>query len=139
MTVGQPDILVVTRDLALAHATTLAAPGEWTQTAETLGAALAAIAPTTRLLIVDTSLDAPLARLLATLFVDRQPGRRAVLVQRSPEPAWRNSDERVTVLRWPISPSALIDAVGSEQLDAWMEELEVTIAAEHHAADLAAA
>ncbi len=106
MTSCRPEILVLTRDLSLAHAVTLAVPEAWTEWQQTSSAALSAIGPDTRVLIVDDSPEDPFARLLAAQFVDRSPGRRAVIVQRAGRPAIQSADPCITWLAWPATLDA---------------------------------
>jgi hypothetical protein len=120
---GRPEIIVVTRDLALAHAATLAAPEAWTEWCDTFSGALTAIGPDTKVLICDSTLDNPLGRLLPILFVDQLPGRRAVVVQPWGQPPAVSTDDRVTFLSWPLSFDSLSDAISG-----W-EALEEAIAA----------
>jgi hypothetical protein len=130
MDMRSPDVLVVTPDLGLSHAVGQAAPGEWCEWQQTLGSAIAAITPQTRLIVLDMSIDGPMATMLANAFVEQRPGRRAILVQAAGDLPLHFEDERVTVLSWPVTLGALTEAAGSTALSAWMSEIESSLADE---------
>ena len=109
-----PEIVVVTRDVAVAHAVSLAVTAEWTQCCESFSAALLAIGPESKLLVFDAALDAPLAALLPTLFVEQRPGRRAIVLQSPGHDAPSMADERITVLSWPATLDHLSEAMAVE-------------------------
>jgi hypothetical protein len=115
MPTGCPEILTVTHDLAVAHAVTQAAPEEWTEWSETISSALRAIRPETKLLVFDAAMDGPLSRLLPRLFVDQQPGRRAIVVHSQPGQSMPMLDSRITVLSWPLEPGALAEAMAEAE------------------------
>jgi hypothetical protein len=123
MRIPRTETIVVTRDAALAHVTSLASPPESTTWCRGFGSALTAMNTRTNLLVVDAALDGPMARLLATVFVDRMPSRRAIIVQGPGGVPVHRTDERVTTLSWPASLEGLADAVGNGA--PWTGQLDV--------------
>ena len=135
MRTRQPRFIVATSDLALARLVDEAIPVPGLEWCGSFSAALARLTPATEVLVVDASLDAPMARLLATLFVDRQPGRRAFVVRSPGQSLLHAPHDRVTILDRPRTPSdlaALLDDVvdlATEDLDAMLELDAETVAA----------
>jgi len=111
-----PEVLTVSRDVAIAHAVSVALPEEWTEWSETFSSALTAIRPETKLLVFDAAMDGPLSRLLPRLFVDQQPGRRAIVVQPRSARPMPLVDSRITVLEWPLEPGALAELIADDEV-----------------------
>ena len=108
--VESPEAIVVTQDLSLVHVATTAIPGSKPAWCQTFSSALTHVGPATKLLVVDASLDGPMASLLASLFVDHRPDRRVVVVSGSTG-ATMSPDHRITTLGLPVSWTALLGAL----------------------------
>lgn len=106
-----PEIVVVTNDLNVAHAVSLALPETWAAWHREAGSALRAIDPGTEVLVVDSRHDCPLTRLLPSLFVDQRPGRRAVVLGSS-DPAAAPAPDGIVRLPWPARLDDLAAAMG---------------------------
>src|SRR6476659_2610750 len=74
-----PSTLLLTRDTAVVHVVTQVVPCEHIEWRRSFSAALTAITADVETLIVDSAAGVPMAHLMATLFVEQQPGRTAVV------------------------------------------------------------
>jgi hypothetical protein len=110
-----PEVVVITGDLNVAHAVSLALPETWAAWHREAGSALQAIAPGTEVLVIDSRLDCPLTRLLPSLFVDQRPGRRAVVLYATDSSATPPTDG-ITRLPWPARLDDLAAAMGDTRL-----------------------
>lgn len=120
-----PATVLVTRDPEIVEVTSLVVPEQDTAWRQTFTSALGTITHDTRVLVVDAEVDAPMARLLAALFLDRQPGRSAVLIEPSSGPMPRTADPRIQIVARPVTPRALHDAMGhAEEFTIACSEIE---------------
>jgi hypothetical protein len=101
------ETLLLTHDLALVDTTARAIPPERIEWRRSYGAALTALTPDTDVLVVDSLLGAPMAYLLANLFVDQRAGRKAVVIDAAGKGSSRPVDDRVTVLCEPVTAESL--------------------------------
>lgn len=106
-----PETLLVTRDLELVHVTSALLAETQIDWRQTFTSGLTGITPTTRVLIVDAEVGAPMAHLLAALFLDQVPGRSAVVVETEGAVMRAHADPRVQVVERPFTPSLLRDAL----------------------------
>jgi len=105
--------LVLTRNAELARNAAEARPDQRTAWRQTFSSALTAIARDTDVLVVDAELGAPMAYLLASLFVGQRSGRRAVVVDERGAGSLRPVDERVRVLEGELDADLIAAAIGS--------------------------
>ena len=102
-----PETLLLTRDLELVQLAAFALPESRTDWRQTFTSGLSGLTRGTRVLIVDAEVGAPMAHLLAALFLDQAPDRLAVVVQAEGAPMRANCDPRVQVLERPLTPERL--------------------------------
>lgn len=123
------ETVLLTTDLQLAHVVSNAIAWEQIDWQQSFSSVLTAITPGTRTLIVDAAADGMMAHLLAMLFLDQRPGRRAVVIDAAGGPARDVADPRVPVLAQPVTPDALLEALETaEAVAAASEELGAALA-----------
>ena len=123
------ETVLLTTDLQIAHVVSNAIPWEQIDWQQSFSSVLTAITPDTKTLIVDASTDGMMAHLLAMLFLDQRPGRRAVVIDATGGPARDVTDPRVSVVAGPVTPDAVTEAlVQSADLAAACEDFTSALA-----------